>query len=90
MRDALTDLPTISLAFSGDIDRAEKPASVELIGFADGDIQVNAGMSRFGSYVTNFAKRNMRLAFRGNLRPKEIEISAFRRPRSRPPPRRYF
>ena len=65
MREALTDLPTISLAFPGDIDRTEKASSVELIGFEDGNLQVNAGMSRFGSYVTNFAKRNIRLAFRG-------------------------
>jgi hypothetical protein len=77
MRDALTDLPTISLAFPGDIDRAEKPSSVELMGFADGDLQVNAGMSRFGSYVTNFAKRNIRLAFRGIYGPTKLQYPLF-------------
>ena len=77
MREALTDLPTISLAFSGDIDRAEKASSVELIGFSDGDIQVDAGMARFGSYVTNFAKRNIRLSFRGIYGPKKLEYPLF-------------
>ncbi len=77
MRDALLDLPTISLAFPGDIDRAEKPSSVELMGFEDGDLQVNAGMSRFGSYVTNFTKRNIRLAFRGIYGPKKLKYPLF-------------
>ncbi|MCG8599936.1 MAG: lamin tail domain-containing protein [Verrucomicrobiales bacterium] len=77
MRDALTDLPTVALAFPGDIDREEKATSVELIGFSDGDIQVNAGMSRFGSYVTNFAKRNIRLAFRGEYGPKKLRYPLY-------------
>ena len=77
MRDALTDLPTISLAFSGDIDREEKASSVELMGFSGGDLQVNAGMSRFGSYVTNFAKRNIRLAFREIYGVKKLKYPLF-------------
>jgi hypothetical protein len=77
MRDSLTDLPTISLAFSGEIDRAEKPSSVELMGFPGGDFQVNAGMSRFGSYVTNFAKRNIRLAFREIYGAKKLKYPLF-------------
>lgn len=77
MRDALTDLPTISLAFVGDIDRAEKPTSVELIGFEDGNKQVNAGLSRFGSYVTNFEKRNIRLAFRDIYGPKKLRYPLY-------------
>ncbi|MGJ8697638.1 MAG: lamin tail domain-containing protein [Verrucomicrobiaceae bacterium] len=77
MRDALTDLPAISLSFTGGIDRTEKAASVELIGFENGDLQVDAGMERFGNYVTNFDKRNIRLNFRSLYGPKNLNYPLF-------------
>lgn len=77
MRDALTDLPAISLSFTGGIDRTEKAASVELIGFENGDLQVDAGMERYGNYVTNFDKRNIRLNFRSRYGPKNLNYPLF-------------
>lgn len=75
---ALTGLPMISLVFSGEISRTESPASMELIGFGDGDIQQDCGMARFGSYVTNFAKRNMRLYFRNEYGAGKLKYPLFR------------
>ncbi|MDB4313796.1 lamin tail domain-containing protein, partial [Akkermansiaceae bacterium] len=77
MRDALTDLPAISLSFTGGIDRIEKAVAVELIGFENGDLQVDAGMERYGNYVTNFDKRNIRLNFRSSYGPKNLNYPLF-------------
>ncbi|MDB4500742.1 lamin tail domain-containing protein [Akkermansiaceae bacterium] len=77
MRDALTDLPAISLSFTGGIDRTEKEVAVELIGFENGDLQVDAGMERYGNYVTNFDKRNIRLNFRSRYGPKNLNYPLF-------------
>lgn len=64
MESALTDVPTVSLVFEGDIERAEKEVSIELINFGAEDTQIEAGMERYGNYVTNFSKRSMRINFR--------------------------
>lgn len=77
MRDALADLPVISLSFTGGIDRTEKASSVELIGFENGDLQVDAGMARFGNFNTNFDKRNMRISFRSTYGPKRLNYPLF-------------
>ncbi|MEZ5299157.1 MAG: discoidin domain-containing protein [Verrucomicrobiales bacterium] len=77
MQDALRSLPAVSLVFAGDIDRTEKETSVELIGFENGDLQVNAGMERYGAYATNFAKRNVRLNFRDRWGPKKLNYPLF-------------
>ncbi|MGI9240486.1 MAG: chitobiase/beta-hexosaminidase C-terminal domain-containing protein [Verrucomicrobiales bacterium] len=77
MVDALKAVPTISLVFQGDVDRTEKEASVELINFEAGDTQVDAGMERFGNYVTNFSKRGMRLNFRKLYGPGKLEFPVF-------------
>lgn len=77
MRDALADLPVISLSFTGGIDRTEKASSLELIGFENGDLQVDAGMARFGNFNTNFDKRNMRLNFRSTYGPKRLDYPIF-------------
>ena len=77
MVDALKAVPTISLVFQGDVDRTEKEASVELINFEAGDTQVDAGMERFGNYVTNFAKRGMRLNFRKLYGPGKLDFPVF-------------
>lgn len=75
---ALTSLPMVSLVFSGEISRTEGPASMELIGFGDGDIQQDCGMARFGSYVTNFEKRNMRLYFRSEYGAAKLKYPLFK------------
>lgn len=75
---ALTGLPLISLVFSGDINRTEKPASMELIGFGEGDIQEECGMAQYGSYVTNFAKRSIRLYFRQDYGATKLKYPLFK------------
>ncbi|MEO1844083.1 MAG: CotH kinase family protein, partial [Akkermansiaceae bacterium] len=37
----------------------------------------DAGMERFGSYVTNFAKRSMRVNFRSDYGPKKLTFPVF-------------
>lgn len=78
MEDALQAVPTISLVFQGDVDRTEKEVSVELINFEDGDTQLDAGMERFGNYVTNFAKRGIRLNFRKLYGPGKLTFPIFK------------
>lgn len=74
---ALQALPIVSLVFSGEISRTESPSSMEFIGFGDGDIQQDCGMARFGSYVTNFAKRNIRLYFRREYGSPKLKYPVF-------------
>ncbi len=74
---ALTGLPVMSLVFSGDITRTEKESSMELIGFGNGDVQEDCGMAQFGSYVTNFAKRSMRLYFRSEYGAAKLKYPLF-------------
>ena len=78
LQTALTSLPMISLVFSGDINRSERRTSMELIGFGDGDIQSDCGMAQYGSYVTNFAKRSMRLYFRNTYGASKLNYPLFR------------
>ncbi|MFT5106386.1 MAG: hypothetical protein ACI9UA_002009, partial [Pseudoalteromonas tetraodonis] len=77
MDASLKAVPTISLVFQGDIERTEKEASVEMINFPSGHSQVDAGMERFGSYATNFAKRSMRLNFRKLYGPGKLDFPIF-------------
>lgn len=78
MIDALGSIPTVSLSFDGsDVDRVELPVSVELLNFESGAKQVDAGAVRFGSYVTNFAKRSLRLHFRSQYGPSRLDHSLF-------------
>ncbi|MDP5079911.1 MAG: lamin tail domain-containing protein, partial [Opitutales bacterium] len=77
MEAALQAVPTISLVFSGEIDRTEKEASVELINFEGGSTQVNAGMERFGNYNTDFSKRSMRLIFRKEYGPGKLNFPVY-------------
>lgn len=78
MLNALNSVPTIALSFEGnDINRTELPVSVELLNFENGPKQVNAGCVRFGSYVTNFAKRSIRLNFRSQYGTKRLKYPLF-------------
>ncbi|WP_435895117.1 lamin tail domain-containing protein [Oceaniferula spumae] len=74
---ALTAIPSIALTFPGDIEREEKEVAIELINFEDGHKQVNAGMERFGSYNTDFAKRGMRINFRSKYGPGKLDFDLF-------------
>lgn len=75
---ALQGLPVVSLVFGGDINRTERETSMELIGFGDGDIHEDCGMAQFGSYVTNFAKRSVRLYFRKEYGAAKLKYPVFR------------
>ncbi|MDF7822785.1 lamin tail domain-containing protein [Pontiellaceae bacterium B12227] len=77
MADSLVAIPTISLVSQGDIMRSEQPCSVELIGFESGNTQEDCGMARFGNYVTNFEKRNMRLYFRSDYGASKLNYPLF-------------
>jgi hypothetical protein len=77
MIDSLKSVPTISLVFQGDVERVEKESSVELINFEGGDAQLDAGMERFGSYVTDFAKRGIRINFRSLYGPGKLDFPIF-------------
>ena len=78
--DALRSIPTIALSFEGTdvpLDRSEIPTSVELLNFEGSARQLDAGVARFGSFVTNFAKRSMRLHFRSAYGPSRLDYPLF-------------
>jgi len=77
MDASLTSIPSLSLVFQGDISRTEKECSVEFIDFEAGSSQFDVGMSRYGNYVTNFAKRSMRLSFRSLYGPSKLRFPVF-------------
>lgn len=77
MEASLQSIPSISLVFQGDIERTEKETSIEFINFEGGNSQMDAGMERFGSYVTNFAKRSMRVNFRSLYGPSKLSFPVF-------------
>jgi hypothetical protein len=77
MDSSLKAIPSLSLVFQGDISRTEKECSVEFIGFEAGSTQFDVGMSRYGNYVTNFAKRSMRLNFRSLYGPSKLRFPVF-------------
>ncbi|MGJ8643183.1 MAG: lamin tail domain-containing protein [Luteolibacter sp.] len=77
MNDALSSVPSISLNFLGDLDYTEREVSVEMINFEDGDIQVDAGVERFGGHATDFAKRSMRFTFRSEYGPGKLNFQLF-------------
>ncbi len=77
MDDSLKSIPTLSLTFAGDVNRTEREVSFEMINFEDGHAQVDAGLERFGGYVTNFAKVSMRVIFRKQYGPGKLEFPLF-------------
>ena len=78
MVGSLLSVPTIALSFDGsDIERTESEVSVELINFESGDEQINAGVARFGSFVTDFEKRSFRLHFRSRYGASRLEYPLF-------------
>jgi hypothetical protein len=88
MLDSLTALPSISLAVE-DLDVVtagtssgndiEYRTSVELLN-PDGSkgFQIDAGVSRFGGYFTNFAKKSFRLYFRKRYGATKLEYPLYR------------
>ncbi len=90
MAEALTSIPTISLAVEdledvtvggdrGSDNDEEFQTSVEFLQ-PDGTegIQIDAGVSRFGGYFTNFDKENFRLHFRKRYGAGRLEYPVYR------------
>ena len=80
MRNALTDLPTISLVTPLAINAStELPVSMELLQ-PDGTpgFQVDAGVIYYGGAFTDFAKKNFRLYFRGEYGARKLKYPLFR------------
>lgn len=77
MDDSLKAIPSLSLTFEGDVNRTEREVSFEMINFEDGHAQVDAGLERFGGYVTNFAKVSMRVIFRKQYGPGKLDFPLF-------------
>ncbi len=88
MEEALTALPSISIAVedarfvgsgtSGTND-VESPTSVEWLN-PDGSkgFQIDAGISRFGGYFTNFPKKSFRLYFRKRYGEATLKYPIYR------------
>ena len=80
MEDALGSIPSIALTFQGNdvpANRSEIPVSVEMLNFESGSKQINAGVVRYGSYVTNFEKKSIRLHFRSEYGAKRLNYPLF-------------
>jgi hypothetical protein len=82
MKDALLSLPTLSLAIHDTRiinNTSEQPSSVEFIP-TDGStgFQVDAGVTNFGGYFTDFAKKNFRLYFRSKYGPTKLRYPLFK------------
>ncbi len=80
MEDALNSIPSIALTFQGNdvpANRSEIPVSVEMLNFESGSKQVDAGVARYGSYVTNFQKKSIRLHFRSEYGAKRLNYPLF-------------
>ncbi len=79
MGAALTDLPSISLVTSGTINNnTEIRTSIEWLDPEGGpDFQEDAGIKYFGGLVTNFAKKNFRIFFRGTYGARKLRFPIF-------------
>ena len=77
MDESLKSIPSISLVFPGEVDRTEKETSIEFINFEGGHTQLSAGMERYGGYVTNFAKRSIRINFRKSYGAGKLDFPVF-------------
>ena len=81
LRAGLLDIPTFSLNFENEITDSfvpEQAASVEWLA-PDGSegFQIDAGISGFGGFFTNFAKKNFRLEFRSQYGASQLEFPLF-------------
>ena len=79
MRDALTDLPTISLVTQGTLNKdSEIRTSIEIIPSDRApSIQENAGIKYFGGNHTNFPKKNFRVYFRSEYGAKKLRYPLY-------------
>ena len=100
MHQALTALPTLSLAVedkqfvgngSSNTNDIESQTSVEWLNSDETPgFQVDAGISRFGGYFTNFNKKSFRLYFRKRYGAATLKFPLFRGHESGSPPVEQF
>jgi len=84
MRDALLEIPSISLVTQEDIPTEpimsppEVPVSIEMI-FPDGrkGFQANAGIERFGGKYTVYPKHALRVSFKALYGPTRLKYNLF-------------
>ena len=84
MRDALLEIPSISLVTQGSIPTSpiqsppEIPASIEMI-FPDGrtGFQADVGIERFGGQYTVYPKHALRVSFKAIYGPKRLKFDLF-------------
>ena len=81
LRAGLLDIPTISFNYDTEITSSFEPeqaASIEWLA-PDGSegFQIDAGISGFGGFFTNFAKKNFRVEFRSEYGASQLEFPLF-------------
>ena len=84
MRDALLEIPSISLVTQEDVPTTpimsppEIPVSIEMF-FPDGrdGFQVDAGIERFGGQYTLYPKNALRVSFKSKYGPKRLKFDLF-------------
>ena len=81
LRAGLLDIPTLSFNYDTEITDSfvpEQAASIEWLA-PDGSagFQVDAGISAFGGFFTNFAKKNFRVEFRSQYGASQLEFPLF-------------
>ena len=81
LRAGLLDIPTFSFNFDTEIDNPflpEQAASVEFLP-PDGSegFQIDAGISSFGGFFTDFEKRNFRIEFRSQYGESQLNFPLF-------------
>ena len=81
LRAGLLDIPTLSFNYDTEITDSfvpEQAASIEWLA-PDGSegFQVDAGISGFGGFFTNFAKKNFRVEFRSEYGASQLEFPLF-------------
>ena len=102
MEDALKAIPSLSLAVEdlddvtigadrGSDNNEEFPTSVEWLDPDGGEgFQVDAGVSRFGGYFTNFDKESFRLLFRKRYGAAKLRFPVYRGHENGIPPAEEF
>jgi len=79
MREALIDVPTVSLVTVNSISVTEVETSIEMI-FPDGSggFQADAGVEHFGGHsLNNYPKKSMRLSFKGRYGQSKLKFDFF-------------
>ena len=81
LRAGLLDIPTLSFNYDTEITDSfvpEQAASIEWLAPNGSEgFQIDAGISGFGGFFTNFAKKNFRVEFRSEYGASQLEFPLF-------------